>query len=463
MRSLSDTPDVVRVLRAYGHLAILVAVALIEIAYAYPGYMNYDAADQLLQSRAHWITDYHPPFIVVYMRFFEVFVEGPLLLLVTQLAMFLWGVYALLRVRFAKYPSACIAAAVLLFPPVFTTLAVVWKDSQMAAFLVAGAALAIRPRRVARVAGLLLLAAAAAVRWNGGAALPPLFLVAVVMAWPSLRRRWARLAVVFALLGVTFVASSVLTRALTDKREYNWYRTTAVFDIVGMACHSSITADEEFVKLLDGTGLKETHDLKARFCYLFPPGKRSWYEYSVLFTWPPTATERLARKHVWKEMLTSHPAAWLEGRIDLARDHLGLHADLAPWEPICQDFTGTELQREQLHVTSTHSSFQRWMGNTLRWFVDHGPLYRPWIYVVASLLLVGWAIWRRDLFVGCLVASGLAYQVSIFLLANAPDFRFSHWMITCVLVGLALRYAKPPISDSVPTALAASGTTRAVQ
>ena len=450
----------VRALRSYGHVAILVVVGLIEVVYAYPGYMNYDAADQLILARSDVITDYHPPVIVMYMRFFELFVEGPLLLLLAQLALFLWGTYALLRLRFARLWAAAIAAAVFVFPPVFTTLAVVWKDSQMAAFLVAGVALAIRPSRFARIAGLVLLAAAAAVRWNGGAALPPLVFLAIVMSWTFVRRRGLQLAVIAGLLGVTFVANSALTKALADHREHNWYRTTAVFDIVGVACHSPVTSDAELVALLDGTGLVETHDLKRRFCDLFPPGKRSWYEYAGMFTWPPDRHQRLARKRVWKHLVTTYPGAWLEGRVALARDHLGLVPGLPAWEPVCQDFTGTAEQRARLGVTAELSSVQRAAGDAFRWLAAHTPLYKPWIYLLASVLLFGWAVWRRDLLVGCIVASGLAYQASIFLLANAPDFRFSHWMITCLLVGLALRYAGPTGSQVVNTNAPASGASR---
>jgi hypothetical protein len=434
------TSELVGVVRSYGHVAILVVVGTIAVVYAYPGYMNYDAAEQLIQARAGYITDYHPPIIVAYWQFFELFIEGPITLLLLQLSLFLYGLYAILRLRFSPYPAAWITAAIFLFPPVFTTMAVVWKDSQMAAFLVVGFALAIRKHRVARVIGLLLLALAAGVRWNGGAALPPLFFLAVAMSWTVVRRRTVRVACTVALLVATYVANNAVTRVLADKREYNWYRTTAMFDIVGIGCHGSLTSDEEIVKLLDGTGLRETRDLKARFCKLFPPGQRDWYAYAEMFSWPPTAKERLARKRVWKQLVSENPRAWFEGRLLLAKDHLGLWEGLTPWEPICQDFTGTMEQRQALHVESTHSSFQQWAGQKLRWIVDHTPFYRPWIYVVAGLLLFGWAIWKRDLLVGSFAGSGLAYQLSIFLLANAPDFRFAHWLITCTLIGLALRY-----------------------
>ncbi|MGE0395443.1 MAG: hypothetical protein AB7T06_01860 [Kofleriaceae bacterium] len=438
-----------RVLRTYGHVAILVAVALIEVVYAFPGYMNYDAADQLLQARADFISDWHPPVIARYWQFFELIVEGPFLLLVLQLALFIYGTYSLLRLRFSTHPSAWITAAIVLFPPMFTTLAVVWKDSQMAGFLVAGTALAIRPHRILRVIGLLLLLLAAAVRHNAGAALPTLFFLALPMAW-GLRRYWVRLAITATLLVVTFVATSALNRVLVDRRDFSWYKTTAAFDIVGIGCHSSMTSDEEFVKLLEGTGLTQTTDVKQHFCGTFPPGTRDWFRYGDLFEWRAPAKQRLARKAAWKRMIVAYPAAWIKARYLLAKDHLGLWKGVPTWEPVCQTFTGTPEQREQLHVDATLSSFQQWAGARFVWLAEHTPFYKPWIYLLAGLLLFGWAIWRRDLLVGCIVGSGLSYQLSILLVANAPDFRYAHWMITCTILGLALRYSPSRAQRAVP-------------
>lgn len=240
----------------------------------------------------------------------------------------------------------------------------------------------------------------------------------------------------------------VVPDAITDRKEYNWYRTTAMFDIVGVACHAPIESDEELATLMNGIGLKETEGLKQKFCDSWPPGKRNWFAYAAWFTWPPNKTERLARKRLWTHMVTTYPSAWFEGRLLLAKDHLGLWDDaVKPWEPVGQDFYGTKDQGEALNITSTLNGFQKWSGDKFRWLANETPLYKPWIYGLASLLLFGWAIWRRNQLVGCIVGSGLAYQFSIFLFANAPDFRFSHWMTICTLMGLALRYAKPAPTD----------------
>ncbi|MGE0395442.1 MAG: hypothetical protein AB7T06_01855 [Kofleriaceae bacterium] len=430
-----------QLLRKHGHLAILLAAGLLLVVYACPGYMNYDAAEQLIQARADWKSDGHPPIIVAYWQLFELIVDGPFTLLILQVALFLYGAYTLLRLRFSRKAATWLTTGILLFPPMFTTLAVVWKDSQMASFLLAGVALALRPHRGARTIGVFLLIIAAAVRYNAGAALPTLVFLALTLAW-RIRRVWLRIVIAFVFLAATYFATSSINWALANRHDHLWYRTTAVFDIVGIGCHSSVTSDEEFLTLLDGTALIQRKDLKHHFCRLFPPGTRDWFLHAELFKWEVVRTERLARKAAWKRMVLEYPGAWLKTRLLLAKDHLGLWEGVPLWEPVCQTFTGTYDQRQRLHIESELSSLQQAMGDGFRWIATHTPLYRPWIYLVASLLLFGWAIWRRDLLVASIVGSGLSYELSILLVANSPDVRYAHWMITCTLFGLVFRYAK---------------------
>jgi len=416
---------------------VLFATWLIGLTYAFPGYMNHDAADQLIQLRHGDITDFHPPIIIVYWRLLDAIWAGPFGMLLLQSLLFLWGVHALLRLRFAERPAAWITAAIVLFPPVLTPMAVIWKDAQMAAFLVAGTSLALRPARRARIVGTALLVLAAGVRYNGGAALPTLVFLAV-SAWTS-RRFAVRLAIVAALLAATFVATSRTNYALADRHVHAWYRTAAMFDVIGTICHAPPLDDAEIATLLDGVTLREHEHLQARFCQVFPPGDRNWFAYAELYTWVPDKDERAARLRAWWRVVSRFPGAYAWARLRLAADHLGLLTDKVPlWEPVGQDFAPTEAQRQTLQLEITPSSLQRALGDSFRWLAQHTPLYHAWIYVLLAIALVVWAVRRRDALIGCLVGSGLLYQSSIFLLTCAVDFRFAHWLITCTCLGTAL-------------------------
>ena len=71
---------------------ILVATVLVVIAYAFPGYMNWDADDQLHQARGLLPRyDWHPPIMAAYWKVVEYVVHGPFGLLVIQTLLFTWG------------------------------------------------------------------------------------------------------------------------------------------------------------------------------------------------------------------------------------------------------------------------------------------------------------------------------------------------------------------------------------
>ena len=213
---------------------IVIAAWVFAIAYAYPGYLSIDAAEHLAHVRAGRIYDWHPPVMTWYWQLVERLVRGPFPLLVLQTSLSFWGLFALLQQRISPRASALATAAVLLFPPVLTSLAQVGPDAQMAGFLLAGFALALRPLWRWRAVGLALLLLAVAVRTNAAAALVPLCIL-VVGAW-GIRRRAVVVAAGFALCAALVGVATVANTGLRDSRTYPWYRTLAVTDIAGTIC-----------------------------------------------------------------------------------------------------------------------------------------------------------------------------------------------------------------------------------
>jgi len=308
---------------------------------------------------------------------------------------------------------------------------------------------------------MALLVLAAGVRYNGGAALPTLVFLAVT-AWTA-RRFLARLAIVGALLLGAFLATSRANYELSFWHVHAWYRTAAMFDIIGTICYAPPLDDAEILKMLDGVTLIEHEHLQARFCQVFPPGDRNWFGYSGLYTWVPDKDERGARLRAWWRVVSRFPGAYAQERLKLAADHLGLLTAKVPlWEPVGQDFGATELQRKTLGFEITKSPIQRVLGDSFRWLAEHTPLYHAWIYLALAFALLAWAIRKRDLLAGCVVTSGLTYQTSIFFLTCAVDFRFSHWMIICTCLAAALliggrRARAPETGDAKDAATASKG------
>ena len=71
--------------------AILGAALVWFLIYAYPGYIGWDTEAHLMQSRAGVYSDAHPPVLPALWRVCEVFVHGPLLMMLIQALSLLVG------------------------------------------------------------------------------------------------------------------------------------------------------------------------------------------------------------------------------------------------------------------------------------------------------------------------------------------------------------------------------------
>lgn len=417
---------------------ILLAAWAIALVYAFPGYMNFDAAEQLIQARTR-IDDWHPPMMAGYWKLLDLAVHGPFLMLVLQTSLFVWGLYAVLRTRLADRTAAIVAAAIFVFPPILTPMAPVWKDAQMAAFLIAGLMLAVRKTTRWRVLGCVLFVLAVGVRDNGAAALLPL-LVIVTHTWFA-RRAHVVLATIGLFVAINGVAMGT-NRALTKVRAYPWYLSTAVHDIAGTICHADPMTDRQVLDAMKDVVVIPASDLQARICRSYKP--RVWFELvygpAPVFDGDPYPTDRQARGPAWRRIVTEHPSAYLAHRWAVTRELLGLTKE-GPWEPVCQTFTATKQQRTRLRHETSRSVIQKVLGKAFLG-VAKTPLYRPWLYLVVSLVLLGYAIAKRRGFIALVLASGVLYELGLFAFAAAPDFRYSHWMITCTCIGAVLVFAE---------------------
>jgi hypothetical protein len=416
---------------------ILFAAWLVLMLYAFPGYMNWDADEQLFQGRTGTVTDWHPPVMATYWGVIDLFVRGPLGMLLLQSILFLWGMFRVLCQRMSERAAAWTAAALLVFPPILTPMAVTWKDAQMAAFLAAGLALALDPRRWRRGVGLALLVLAAAVRDNGAFALPPLCIV-IVATWRALPR-W-KVVGLAAVLTVGITGGAMLANQLVPHdRSYAWYKTVAIHDIAGAICHDDSISDDEIQTLVGDTGLVAHPATRAVMCSEYTP--RKWFDLEFsgdrsAFSSAPTKAQRLARRTAWFRVVREHPGAWLAHRVDVMAEVLGL-SDADMWEPVCQTFASNEEHLRRISHDASLSWIQSHLGDLFR-ALGKTMLFRPWWYAMLSLIFLGWGLVKRERLVAALAGSGLCYEASYFLFSAAPDYRYSHWMIVCCVLSAAL-------------------------
>lgn len=417
------------------------------LIYAYPGYMSKDSFDQLLDSRWADYRDWHPPLMARIWSVVEIFVTGPFGMLLLQSGMFLFGLYYVFR-RVASHRAASLAAVcVMLFPPVMTTMAVIWKDSQMAGFLMIGAAGLLSAHRNARLAGYAMLFFACAMRYNAAAALLPLILFAT---WRNARPRWQRAGIAGAITVALFASSMLVAGWLTSERTYPWHSSIALADIAGTIVEAGPAPDAEIRRRLDGVPLAANGDLYAKIAAVYDP--RSWWGLTHfdqrIFDSPRTAEQRDAITRAWRRLVFDEPGAYLRHRWNVFEQLLGTRPLVRNlWSPVYHAIGEQENQAAILHHDASPSTLQKWLYKRIDHF-QNGRWFRPYIYFHASLLALLVCAVRRRTFQVAFLVSGLLYELSFFFLAPSPDNRYSHWMFTCLTVAVALAALTRPKSGT---------------
>ncbi|HEX4419341.1 MAG TPA: hypothetical protein VH165_15625 [Kofleriaceae bacterium] len=441
-----------RVAGAIPAWAILAAAWACLLVYAWPGQMTLDSYDHLREARAGVYSDAHPPIINVTWRVIELVVSGPAGMLVVQSGLLLAGLYLILRRTFAPRPAAWWAAAVFVFPPVLTIMAVIWKDCMMAGLLVVGLAGLLSARRWARLAGLLAMLGAAAFRYNAfGATLP---LVVLLFEWRPGMRWLPRYALATAAWLATTFAAFAINGALTDKQMHYWHSSLAIFDIAGTLAHVDGTLpDAELRDELAGTRFAVDHELHAaiRATYtprdFFPlltnptnPGHGLWtlpidgYE-------PAPPAQRDAIERAWLHVVETYPGAFIEHRLAVMAEVLDLRVTRSMGGVVPRELRYTyEAAALGLHDQASHTQLA--LTRMMRWISRHTPLYVPWIYLVLTLVLLPFAWRQRDVL--AMLLSGLVMEASLVPLVHSRDYRYSHWMaimtlVSCIVLG-ARRY-----------------------
>jgi len=414
---------------------LLVGLALV-VVYAFPGYMSTDSVQQLIEARTGHFSDGHPPLMAAEWFVLDRVVAGPLLVLVLQNAVFLAGLHSLLQRVLSPTRAAWTAIAILLFPPVLTTMAVIWKDSQMAAALVAGTAALVHSRLRVRIGGLALLAAACALRYNALAAAVPL--VAILFEWKRPLRWWKRLLVLVAATAVAAATAFGVSRALAVQH----VKLTPVFsDVVDVLACTRDRDDADLREVFRGVPLAIDHGIQAHARWLHE-AHGVWRIAGTadrLFDYPSTDAQWDALGRAWKELVLGDPGAYLRCHWDDFARMLGL-TDEPLRAPVWNLFLEDPHQMPGTDHDASYSRVQGWFGRVFYWLADDTPLFRPWIYAVLALVLL--PLLCRDRLTFALFASGLAYELSFFPVGNEPDFRYSHWLIASTCIATVLLFVQ---------------------
>jgi hypothetical protein len=356
-------------------------------------------------------------------------------MLVLQGSLFLVGTYWIVRRHLRDRSAAVAASAILMFPPVLATMAVVWKDCQMAGFLVIGIALVGDPRRSRRWVGVGALVLALALRHNAPAAVLPIFVVGCLgpVAWP----RWKQLALALALWLAATAAVLTANNLVADEHEYPWHYSIGPADIVGVLYTSRAYDDAELLAILDGTPLVPRNDIQKRARRDYNPTLWWWVVNGPdrIFDWPTTGAQRAAMSRAWMTLVRDNPMAYVGHRLRVFRVLLGL-PDRFTGALVSGPVWRIHMDQVQVRDPNPSSALQSAIGDALDGLASATPIYRPYIYFLLAFVFLPLARRHRD--VVALLSSGIVYQLTFVPLSPSSEFRYTHWMITCVVISTVI-------------------------
>jgi hypothetical protein len=412
---------------------ILVAGYLLFLLYAYPGYLGTESVDQLVDARAGSFTDWYSPVMSEVWRLVEWVVTGPFGMLALQSTLLLGGAYHLFRRVVPARAAAIAACGMLVFPPVLAPIAVVWRDSQMAGYLLAGAAAVTSSRRAIRLVGLGLILLACAMR--DAAVFAALPVVVLGFAWRDGQRWWARGAVAAAAWAAIAIGAAWLNGALADAVTERPGVALAASDIAGVLRYSAPIDDARLARELAGTGVVVQGGAQA----LYARSEAASDGGRGMLGVPDTPEGRASLFAARRALLLAHRGAYLTARWHVFYRLLGLSSSVPA--PVYASFVESPGHRAAIGHAATHGWVQRLLVKCVR-PLGGTFLFRPYLYLIAAFVLLPIVVITRQRDTAMVLASGIAYELSWFFLAATADYRLSHWMILCSCLAAALLIAR---------------------
>ena len=264
-------------------------------------------------------------------------------MLLIQSTCFLLGVYLLFVRRMRPRTAALAAVGVLWFPPVAGLMAVIWKDSQMTAFMVLGTALMLDERRARKLFGLALLSLGTAMRHNALVMTFPL--VVILFTWKPGLRFWKRHALAFAAWIAVTGTAQLVDRVLTDEQRHIWVDSIALCDITSTLRYVQPTIpDDQLRKELGGhAGDPDERSACAHARRAARWRRQSAVEHGLCVFRNPEERGGTydAVVRAWRTIVFSHLDAYLTYRFEVFRRVLRL-TDLPLTSPVYNWFTDVQ-------------------------------------------------------------------------------------------------------------------------
>lgn len=416
-------------------LGVPSAVALVGFAITlylfYPGFMNWDSAYQLFQAEKGRISNPHPPIMAYLWMLTNQVTFGPAGMLVVHAAVYWTGV-ALIGIALARTVTGRCGIVLLLgfLPPSFGLLPMVMKDvgAMSALMLLTGVALCATPRRrfIALPVAVLMAFYASAVRINVLPCVAPLlWLVLSAVSAREAPRGLRQLAGLGAILVLTLAGVLAVNNVGVIRQPYR--TVVPLWDLarISMLAQEMLVPDYALVNpYITVPSFKVSHNRADA-------PSMQWKRLT-----PEQVSDISSR---WLAAIIAFPTHYLDHRW-----HVTYRIFFDPIDPLLH-FTMPTIFYPSSVLIERGMGFEKRSGYTEVYgalqFLSRTPIYRPWTYVLVSLLVVAWCFAgasERRLEAGFVAVSGLLYVTPLPLIAPSVDFRYTIWLFPATAIGALL-------------------------
>lgn len=430
-------------------------LCLATLAFFWPGVAHSDTVAQYKQVVAGVYSDWHPPVMArLWSLLHAAGWAGQAPMFALQTALY-WCGFGLIAAALARAGARAAALAVIglaLWPPLLGWQAVVVKDAQMAAALVAATGLVAARRLGGKALGpwvtvgvLLLLGYALLLRANAAFAVAPLA-VGLLTPW-----RWEDWRIRFATIGALTVAAVVMAPAINQgllgAKPRGAEASLVIFDLAGIAHR----AGPATVPLIPPDLWRE---LEANRCHssvlwdIFSTGLRCDFVQREMIGRP--SAEIFA---AWRTAIRDHPGAYLSHRV--AHWNASMRW-FVPWHfpqavPQAQSLSNDlGLDSPALRVRA-FARFAGWLANS--------PLGSPILALAVSLAVLALArpaTGAAHALAVPLALSATAMELSFLAISVAGDLRYHLWSLIAAWLAAILLLTQPVAKRGLRIAVGAA-------
>jgi hypothetical protein len=258
----------------------------------------------------------------------------------------------------------------------------------------------------------------------------------VLLLWDRTgTRRWLRrYAVAGGIWLAITISAFVVNGRLVEKKVYPWQTAAAPLDIIGTLRYSPRIDNDWLLRKTEGVPWAHTDKIQKRARIWYRP-EASFLDITqgegALFEYPSTDTHRQAIAAAWRLLVFAHPIAFLRHRVGVARATLDTRAEV--WF----GFANADWGEDLLHHRATHSKIQlAWVQVMSK--VAPTDMFHVALYFVLALVLLPMS--RRQPIALVLLLSAVLHEVGLFMVAPAIDYRYSHWMVLCTMIGAVILF-----------------------